>query len=202
MSTALSATGRITVPYTIGGFVHKFRVYVRNPLAVGGSYNINSRTLDANDIVWTDALNDLVTCTSWVMPNTVSVGDATLEHQAGGVWSPLATATPAFTNHAPGVSIQGWQVTLVMRDLLLHKVKFVMLEGGNGGLFHNSSLAAITAHEAYFGNWVKEFTASKTLTNAPYNWVVGRGDQYLNTSPLVGFTVCPNRRIRRRRGLT
>lgn len=200
MATTLSATGRITMNVTVTGFLHKLRVYARNPQAVGGSFNINSRALDNNDIVWTDALNDLCTCTSWILGTGHTMGDGVLEHYSGGVWSVYATATPVYTNHASAVPSLGWQATYVLRDLLFRKVKVELIEGAAGTLTHYASLAAMGASNT--ANFAKEFTASKTLTNAPYNWMVGRGNQYLNTAPFVGFTFTTNRRVRRRRGLT
>lgn len=200
MSTPLAAGGRITLPYVVSGFTHKLRVFVRNPQAVGGSYNINSRPVDANDIVWTDALNDLATALSWAMPAGFSYVDGTLEKYTGGVYTPLATATPTFTNHAAGTVQQGWQLTWVARDINLKKVKLVVLEGNASTFAHYVTLAAAVALNA--SSFIKEFTSAHLLTNAPYTWAVGRGNQYLNTSPFVGLTICGNRRVRRRRGLT
>ncbi len=200
MSTPLSAGGRITLPYTIANLQHKLRVFVRNPTAVGGSFNINSRSVDANDIVWTDALNDLATAVSYLMGTGFSFGDGVLEKQTGGIYTALATATPSYTDHSSGTAYYAWQATFVLRDVLLKKVKIVHLEGDLGAHAHSASRAAIP--QAGYISFIKEFMSDHVLTNAPYVWVVGKGNQYLNTSPFVGFTNAGNRRVRRRRGLT
>lgn len=200
MTTALSATGRITIPITVIGFTHKLRVYCRNPTVAGATFNINSRATDSNDTDWEAAAHDLQQTVSYLYQAGTTYGDAILEHYSGGVWSVLATKTESITDHGSGTNSIGNQITMVLRDLLFHKVKVVILEGFSATLFHYSSYPSIGAGAVQ--NFVKEFTSNKTLTNAPYNWMVGRGNQYLNTSPFVGLTGTSNRRVRRRRGLT
>lgn len=202
MATPLAATGRITIPYTIAGFVHKFRIFVRGLAPVGGSFNHNSRALDENDQVWTDSADALATTLSYVTGAALCFGDAVLEQQSGGIWTALATHTPSYVDHTPGAGTLGKQITLVLRDITLKKVKFVVLDAPGPELYHSASQTAIAATEAYWGNFVKQFMSIFSVTHAPYNWAVGRGNQYLNTSPLVGFTLTSNRRLRRRRGLT
>lgn len=200
MSTGLLATGRITIPYTVSSLTHKFRVYVRGLTATGGTFNINSRATDANDTVWTDAAHDLAQSFSWLMPTGWSMADAILEKLVGGIWLVQATATLTITDHASGSAGLGWQDTFVARDINFKKVKFVILDLNQSTLLHTVNLAGLGGSGA--ASFSKEFTSSKTLTNAPYNWVVGRGNQYLNTASFVGYTRTTNRRIRRRRGLT
>lgn len=200
MTVILSALGRITVPYTTDGLLHKLRVFVRNPQVVGGSYNINSRPLDNNDIVWTDALNDLCTAFSWVLGTTTAFSDGVLELRSGSIWTAVATATPSFTSHKAGTGNPGTQFTVVLRDINLKKVKIVVVEHNDNALQHAVSRSAL--QQTFQQNFVKEFMSDHALTNAPYVWAVGRGNQFLNTSPLVGVTASSNRRVRRRRGLT
>lgn len=200
MSTALSATGRITVPVIVSNFTHKVRVFVRNPQAVGGSFNINSRATDANDQVWTDALNDFVTTISWMFGGGATFADAILEHQTGGIYTTLATATPSFVSHVSGTPSLGWQTTWVFRDLLNKQVKLEFLEGYLQTLTHVGAVGAFGAGAPL--SFLTEFLPTHTLTHAPYVWMVSRGNQYLNTAPFVGLTVSTNKRIRRRRGLT
>lgn len=200
MSVTLSATGRITVPVTYANLQHKIRVYARNPQAVGGSFNINTRATDANDLDWTDAVDALIEAVSYMYANTATFGDASLEHRDGSIWTLLANYTPAGTTHFTGANNEGWQITSVLRDITLKKVKLVMLEGNAGALLHVGSYSGFGA--GTYLNFIKEFTINKTLTNAPYNWMVSRGNQYLNTASFVGLTVTPNKRVRRRRGLT
>lgn len=200
MAVPLSATGRITIPITFSNYTHKMRVYCRNPQVVGATYNINTRATDANDEAWTDAVNGLVEATSYLYANTATFGDASLEIRSGTVWTLAANFTPSGATHFTGTNYVGWQFTWVLRDVNLKKVKLVQLEGNYNALMHVASYSGFGA-----GTWlsfVKEFTSNKTLTHAPWNWMVGRGNQYLHASSFVGLTVTPNRRTRRRRGLT
>lgn len=199
MATALSATGRITLSYTITGKTHKAHFYVRGLTAVGSTWNINSRTLDANDIDWTSACDKLVEALSNWMASGQTWNDAVLEQLSGLVWLPRATHTPSFTNHGSSTAALGWGCSLVLRDINFKKIKVLILEGNQGTLSHQSAYANLAG-----GNLaaVKEFTANKTLNPAPYDWMVGRGNQYINTTPFVGTTVSPNRKLRRARGLT
>ncbi len=200
MSVPLSATGRITLPYTISGNLHKFRVYCRNPQVAGATYNINSRPVDANDMDWHDAVHDLAEAFSWLMPTGWTLGSPFLEHQTGGIWTVLDTFVPTYTNHYSSDPALGWQFTLVFRDVLLKKLKWTAIEGNAAALVHYPAYSAIV--ETRYQNFSKEFMSTHTLTNAPYTWVVSRGNQYINTAPFVGLTVTTNKRARRRRGLT
>lgn len=200
MSVPLSATGRITVPVVVSSFTHKVRVYCRNPQAAGGTFNINTRATDANDLVWTDALNDLVTTLSRLFDTGAVFQDGFLEHQSGGIWTTLATATPSFTTHLSGTAGAGWGLVVVLRDVNLKKVKIVAVEPRYQTLSHVTTIGALGGGDP--GAFATEFTPSHVLTNAPYVWMVSRGNQYLNTAPFVSWTVSSNRRARRRRGLT
>lgn len=199
MSTPLSATGRIVIPYTVSNLLHQAHFYVRNPTLVGSVYQINSRATDANDTLWTDAADGLVESMSYLLPATVTAfSDAVLQIISGTIWNPVSTFTPTATLHLSGSYHPGEQGTLVLRDVNFKKVKVVMMEGNQTIPWHWVDLASMTTEAA---NFAKQFTSSYTVSHAPYLWMVGRGDQYLRTSSLVGFTIALNRKIRRARGI-
>lgn len=200
MSTPLSATGRIILPYTVGTLTHKFRVFVRNPQVSGSTFNINTRATDSNDLDWEDAADALYEVFTNLMASGFNIGDAVLEKFVGGVWIVQAVHAVSGTNNAGGTVGEAWQQTLVLRDLQFHKLKLVVLGGNAITLRHYPSLSAMTTTAAAL--FTKEFTPTNTLTNAPYNWVVGRGNQYIAPSGVVGMTFAPNRKLRRRLGLT
>lgn len=200
MATTLGAVGRIVIPYTFSGISHALRVYVRNPQVVGGTYNINSRTLDENDEDWTLCADDLATAFSYVAGTDWVFGQARLELRDGLLWSIGALHTLSMTNHAVSSAPYATQFTLVLRDILFRKVKVVALETVPLWLNHDVSWAGmVNANEKAFA---REFLSNHVLTHAPYIWMVGRGNQYLNLTGFVGATASVNRRIRRRRGLT
>lgn len=197
MSTTLSATGRITIPYSYSGINHKARFYCRGIQAVGGSFNINSRTLDANDIVWTDAAQAAAQCVNNYLGIVANIGQAVLEKLIGGLWQAQAyfTVTPIGTTGGQQATSQ---LTIVLRDRLAHPVKVVFLEGKQVPPQH---WATPFGGDADLDNVVHYLVDTTLSANSPFAWMVGRSNQYLNDTPFVGATVSLNRKLRRRRGL-
>lgn len=201
MATALAAVGRIIVPYTVDGLTHRFAAYVRNPLVVGSTYNVNTRAEDENDLDWVDAHDGLVETISYLMPATgFSFGLGELQTRVVGsaIWTTVATHTQTATSHAAGTYVKGEQCTFVQRDVSLKRVRHVVMEGAHVIPFHANYLGALNSNSAGF---CEQFTPDYTVDNPPYVWCVGRSNQYMNVSGFVGFTAALNRKIRRRRGL-
>jgi hypothetical protein len=197
MSTALSATGKIVIPYTYSGISHKMSMYCKNPTLVGGTYNINSRTLDANDIVWTDAAQQLAQMLVQFTANASGVGQAVLQHWESGLWIPKAYYTVTPTGQTSGQQICT-ELTYVLRDKLNHPVKVVMLEGVEVPPQHWVNPLAGSAVLDSISHMLMDTTIN---ANSPFAWAVGRGNQYLADTPIVGITLSFNRKLRRRRGL-
>jgi hypothetical protein len=198
MSTALLATGRITQPYTIGGVTHKARAYVRGLTLGGGIWRVNSRTLDENDIVWSDAANQFANNIGNLCDASTVFGAALLEQIVDGVWVTQDVFTVTVTTKT-GTYKPATQVTMVLRDINFKKVKVVVMEGTEAAPQH---INGPTDGGTQMDLFTHEFGSTHTNANASYVWMVGRGNQYLATSPFVGLTVTLNRKIRRRRGLT
>ncbi len=198
MSQPLIATGRLLWTYTYSGITHKLIAYVRNVQAVGGSWNINSRTTDANDLLWTLAAEALEQSVSYLLANSVAGGDVLLQTLAAGVWNTLATYSPV-TSHAVGTTVPVAQSTMVLRDTNFKKVKVVVMEPNQAAPQH---WVSPLGGDANMDNFTKQWMSTFTVSNAPYNWQVGRGNQYLSTSPFIGITVTLNKKLRRARGYT
>lgn len=196
MATALSATARIVIPYTINGKTHKVRLYARGLTLVGGVYQINSRTADANDQVWTDCADAVAALMSNVFTTDASFGTASIQELTAGVWVDRAFHATANGGLA-GTYYPTTELTVVLRDINLKKVKVVLLETKEISPQHSEDA---TAGDANMDLWVKGFLPTHTGAHDPYVWMVGRGNQYLNTTPFVGFTVCQNKKLRRTRG--
>jgi hypothetical protein len=199
MTTPLAATGRIYVPYTIDGLAHHLFAYVRNPQLVGGVYQINSRTTDANDTTFAHAADGLIEAMTYLHSTSVAYGDAVLQLLVSGVWNPVASHTFAGTSHLTGTGyIQGLQSTLTLRDVDFNKVRVIVMEANFGG-------ASKSVTTSFYGDardtFIKQWTSVYTLTYAPYLWQVGRGNHYLQTSPLVSYIQAFNRKLRRARGI-
>lgn len=198
MATPLSALGRIVFPYTISGLTHVFHAYVRNPQVTGGQWKINTRATDANDLNWEDAADALEATLANNMPTGATAGTAILQTRTGSLWLPQSFHT--VPTWSPGASSKpAVQVTIVLRDINFKKIKVVVLEGIEPAPEHETSPAGGTTN---LQNLVKQFLSTFTVTNAPYNWMVGRGNQYINTAGFVGTTITLNRKVRRARGLT
>ncbi len=198
MSTPLSALGRIVQPYTIDGLTHLVHAYVRNPQVSAGQWKINTRSTDANDLNWEDAADALAESLSYLMALATTPGTAELQTYASGIWTVRSTHSVALT-HKAGTYIKSSQATMVLRDINFKKVKVVLIEGIPQPPSHFTTAATGFTD---FDNYMKQWLSNFTVTNAPYSWQVGRGNQYLNTSGFVGFTTSLNRKIRRARGLT
>lgn len=197
MATPLSATGRIVLPYTVDGQVHQWHAYVRNPTVTGSTYNINTRTTDSNDLDWLAAADGMAATLSKFVSSATAFGSALLQLRSGSVFNTVAAKT--VTN---GSAVSGYnkasQLSIVMRDTLFRKVKVILLEGIFSPPFH---APGYPTGDTGVDGLVKEFTSAHTVTAAPYIWLVGRGNGYLNTSPVLGVTIALNRKVRRNRGL-
>lgn len=198
MTHAIIATGRIVTPYTLNGLTHVHHCYVRNPQSVGGVWQINSRTLDENDTLFSDACEGLAHCIGGVAPSTLTWGQQLLQTLSGGVWTTVATHQTSM-----GVTNQAYkpatEITVVLRDKLLNRFKFVLLEQCEAAPQH---FVDPTAGDVYFDALLVDITSKPSTPVTPWVWMVSKYNQYLITDPVVGVTVTVNRKVRRARGLT
>lgn len=192
----VTGMGRITFNYIVSGLSHKTRFYCRNPQVAGSTFNINTRTLDENDLDWVDAVTGLNTDLDNVMGTAVTMGEAQLDKWDGTVWQPLATTTPTFLGSSTAQSCA--QLTVVLRDTELKKVKVVVMEPSQPAPQHSISA---TGGDASMDNFIAGFLSTGTTPDKAFNWMVSHRNLYLAVSPFIGFTVCLNRKVRRRRGL-
>ncbi len=196
---AIVATGRISIAFTVNSQSHKLRAYVRQPTVVGASYNINTRTTDSNDLDWKLAAEALFNSVTYAMSDANSAQEAVLELRSGSIWTPTQVYSPFVTfNGTPGAAAVATETTLVLKDIQFNRFKIIVLEGLEAAPQHwNVWNGGDTAMD----NFTKQFLSNFTVTNAPYNWLVSKYNQYISSSGFVGVTVSLNRRIRRRRGL-
>lgn len=197
---AIVATGRISIAWTTNGQVHKTRAYVRQATAIGGTWNINSRTTDANDTPWKTAAEGLFQSLSYAMSNESTAQEAVLELRSGTIWTPTDVYAPFVTFNGSGASaLSSTQTTLFLKDALFNKLKVIVLEGNEAAPQHWNTWSG---GDAALDNFAKQFLSNYTVTVAPYLWMVSKYNQYLASSAFVGLTVSLNRKVRRRRGLT
>ena len=197
MAQELLATARIVFPIETSSNIHKIVAYVRGLTPVGGSWNVNTRTLDENDLPWDDAAQGFWDAYSYLLATAVVAPTAQLEEIDNGVWIPLANAALTGGNDS-GDIVQASQLTATFRDTAFKKMKVVFLEGSFVPPFASS---IVTAFGGGVTNGLKQWTSSHTVTNPPYTWQVSRGNRYLATSPFVRGVATYNRRLRRDRGL-
>jgi hypothetical protein len=193
----VTGMARITMPYTVDGFNHKCRLYGRNVQPVSGSFNINSRNVDDNDQVWTDAAAGMEYAVSCILPSAVTYSPFLLEKWDGAVWEPLANTTLTPTN-ATGSYVKASQATVTFKDTDLLKLKLVVVEGTEALA---QKFRSVTGGDGAFDLLIAEFLSTHTGTHAPYVWAVSHRNRYLSTSPFVSASVWPNRKIARRRGV-
>lgn len=198
MSQPLLATGRLVMKITTSSLLHTLHAYVRNVQAVGGSWNVNSRTTDANDVVWSTAAQGWWDAISYMLTTGQAAPSIELQQLVSGVWQVLASMTPTGGNLGAGGPVLGAQFTSVFRDTAYKPVKQIVFEGRWQPPFHNTSIAAFGS---YITSYLTQFTSSATVTHPPYEWLASRGNRFLATTPFVGGTATFNRKVRRARGL-
>jgi len=192
------AVGRIVIAYTVDGLIHKIQAWVRNPQLVGGTWLINTRTLDENDLDWADASDGLAHAMSNILGTDASPGGATLQTRVGGVYTTRDTHVVTFPNVA-GSRFVAQQTTVTYRDKLFNRFKVQVMEATKTP---GRRLTTETGGDAAEDAFLIEFGASNTYgTLAPYNWIVSGWNQFLATAPLVGYVTTLNRKLRRARGV-
>lgn len=196
MATSLLASGRIMIPYTVSGKTHKVHCYVRGLTAVGGTFNINSRALDANDLVWTDVAQRLWVDFAAFLPSGSAGGTAQLQKLVGNLWQ-IQAAVALTGGAAAGTLVPGSQITITLRDRNFKHVKFVLVDVNE---VVPQKLANQTAGGTTFDGFLSAMCVGTSNVNDPFNWLVGRGNQYLADAAFVSTTVDINRRAKRARG--
>lgn len=196
MTPPLAATGRIEVLYTVGGLVHKAHAFVRNPQLVGTDWKINSRLLDENDTLWSDAAQTYVDALTRCGISTESVGQVTLQKMIGGVWVAQAAMTPTFSASG-NAYVPGSQITLTLRDKLFYRFKVQFMERAE---VVPQLVKSATGGDAAMDNLVALFGSATTYPN-PFHWIVSMHNQFLVDSPFVSCSVKFNRKLLRARGL-
>lgn len=197
MSQPLLATGRIILPYTHVGFTHHLHAYVRNPQLVGAVWQINSRATDANDTPWTNAATALALSFSYLLQLTDVFGTVLFQTLVSAVWITQATTTVANVNGS-GTGQAAAEGTLMLRDKLFKKVKVVVMEPNVVPPLKANTYnpAGVDPGNLFIRQWTPDFT----IAVAPWNWQVGRGNQFLAQAPFVSEVFTLNRKMRRARG--
>lgn len=198
MATPLSATGRVTVPYTENGKTHKLRVYcsIANPTGPA-PYLLDFRDATSGD--WQVKVASLQAKLAATMAAGASFGNPLLEYRTGILWSLLdsfPSATYTFPSDAYNPAVQ---VTAVLRDTLNKKTRFEMMEGRYAAPFH--SIGSVGAPTAW-ANLASALSSAGGDPDDPYMWIKSRGDNYLASASVVGITGTLNKKLRRARGLT
>jgi hypothetical protein len=197
MATTLVAAARILIPYTITGLSHKIYHYVRNAQVGGSTYKINTRTTDANDLNWEDAADGFAATLTAILISSTTFGAASLELRSGSVWNPVSFHTLSAVGGSSFARAAG-QLTVTLRDTLFRKVKVVVMESSQLPVFKTRSP---TGGDSELDTFIQQYLSTYTVTNAPYKWMVGRGNTYVNTSPFVSASADYNDKLRRARGV-
>lgn len=200
MATTLVPTYRMEFSYVVTGLLHKVRHYVNvdtsTPVKILKRDGTTAITPAAAAAGFVDAFQsgygvNQPTAFGWIF-----------QHLVTGVWLPVATGTEPNENTVTTPQQLGAQVTSVFRDTAFKKVRLIELESIVPGPFHFANLAAATSFNAALGGLLQQYDSTFTVTNPPFEWVVGRSGNYLATNPLVGVTWDLNDKVRRARNLT
>jgi len=191
------ATGKIVLPYTVSGFLHRVHAFVRNPQAVGATWNINSRATDSNDTDWKNAAEGYWLSFSYLLPAAIAAPTAEFWTKVGAIWILQDTVLCTGTNGA-GSSILTEELTATFRCVNGKFLQVDVLEGNSDVPLTSRSLSAIGGT---YQNGLKQWTSGHTVTDAPYGWAVNQDTSYLATASFVKLTTSFNRHLRKKRGL-
>jgi len=195
--TYVENMGRVTIPYTIAGVPHITRLYVKQPTATGGTYNIFGRFSVTADIPWKDAADGMAEAISNVIPAAISPDTVLLEQFDGLIWVLRETHTTTFPNIG-GTSQVAGQITVSLRDAAGLQAKLVILEGNQ---VYPTKFTSPTGGAGGMDALILEFTSGATLSPSPWVTVVSHREQFLQSAPFISAVITMNRAIRRRRGL-
>lgn len=192
--TPLSVGGRIKVNYQFQGLVHRFDAYTLACDGGGGGasgFTVNhAGTPLTADLALAALLALLRPC--WDV--TTQFLSWELDQFVGAVFNPVYNAALSVAGTGGGTGVLAGQVTVVMRDIALHRVKYVFLETPNIPPQHKSW---VSGGPATFDAFMDDFMI---VTGAHLgSWVVGRS----GTTTVVpkAWTSTLNKRLRRRRFL-
>ena len=197
MAQELLATARLVATYTIAGLTHKHHAYARGLTPTGGSYNINSRALDENDIVWSDAAAGLTETLSYLLGDEAEFGDVILQELVDNTWQDLDTASPG-TDHGAGDSQFGAEAIMTLRDTAFKKMRIIVMEPATVVPQHITTPGGGAAN---WDNFILQYTAGVTVFFGPYGWQVSRGNRYIKDPGFVSANGSINRKLRRARGV-
>lgn len=193
----LVATARMQMPLIISSISHVFSVYVRGLTPVSTSWNINTRTLDANDLDWKAAAQGWWDAFSYMLDDAVGAPTIKLEELQSGVWVQLDDVAVTGGNGS-GTTNPASQFTFTLRDKEFKPDKVVWLDAV---CTPPGRANAITDWTTNISNALKQYTSAHTVTNPPFSWQASRANQFLHDAPVVGMVATFNRKLRRRRGL-
>jgi len=197
MSGPSIGIGRITIPYTVSGLLHRSRMYVSNPTLSGSDWVIDVRPSVGGTIDWADAAESLANCMSSVLATGVTPGTALLEEYSATGWLPRATATVTFPNLAGNVNFAS-EVTLTLRDSNFTRPKFLVMEINQiAPTKYNTPTGGAGGMDAF----IAEFLNTGSTTNRPWFVMTNMHGFFLQESPFISVTTTYNAKLERARGL-
>lgn len=191
------ATGKIVLPYTVNGLLHRIHAFVRNPQLVGSTWQINSRATDSNDTDWADAAQGYWLSVSYEIDDAIAAPTAEFWTKVGAIWILQDTVVCTGGNGAGG-TIEAGELTATFRCVNGKFLQVNVLEGNTVVPQTSRSLAAVGG---VLQSGLKQWTADHTVTDSPYGWAVNQDTSYLATASFVKLTSTYNRHLRKRRGL-
>jgi hypothetical protein len=198
MAQPLIATFRMVITPLVHSFSHKIRVYVDSTDIVAPFQLINRDSTTVSFQLAVQGFWDAIR-RGYLAATTGAATTAVLEQRIGTAWIPVEFATLTGNGQSTETGTEyGQQTTITLRDATFKKVKVVMLETPEP--FNNRGTSVANTNSA--GGVAQEFTAAHTVTNPPFDYVVGRSAQYLaNTGTFVAWVSSSNRKVRRARGI-
>lgn len=194
MSTILTASWRISVPYTVTGQNHKVHAYARIATTTP-SFALRHRDLSTN-LDWEDCADQFVRYfADGFLSSAATFGTVLLEQLSGGLWLPQATHAVSSTQ--TGTTVPASQVTCVLRDTAFKKIRLVALDTKYQPPLKWANMPTATVIDDNLVEWTSDYTD----TASPFLWQVGRSNNFLQADPVAGISVDLNDKLRRARGI-
>src|SRR3974390_3220526 len=167
MAQPLTATHRLEIDYTQSGKLHKLRQYCAAVpwVITPGDYALTTRT-GATPIEAAVAAQAIAVALGNLFATTIGAMNFTLAVRAGGIFNPIQFG-PLVASGTYGSYVPAGQVTMVLRDTAVFKLKVIVLESGDPVGFHTTALSGLNTNQDAFA---KFWDASGTDTARPWLW--------------------------------
>lgn len=190
--TPIAATHQLDIHYSVPSLDHVMQLRCDAVSGVGG-YALNQWL--GSPIAVQDAVDNLVLLLKVMWKATAAFDTWTLQEYDSGVYLPVAQGSIGVAGTSSGADAPAAQTTLIFRAASFGFMRVILLEAADTGILSHGGYGQLSGA---FADLVDDLL-DKTDGHAGA-WLRSRGESPTNT--FVSFTTAPNKKLRRKRGLT